>query len=182
MAIVRFSPLNEVVDLQQEMNKLFENFFPAKRGNQEEYPSAVWRPVVDIHEDENSFIIDAELPGLSKDDVKINFQDDTMTVSGERRYTREERQSSGNANGAANGAVNGAANGNGGVPEHARPANGGRPSSVHRMERVYGKFIRSFTFPKKVSADGIRATFENGVLTIVAPKAEAAKPRQISIG
>jgi HSP20 family protein len=172
MAIVRFSPLNEVVDLQQEMNKLFENFFPAKRGNQEEYPSAVWRPVVDIHEDENSFIIDAELPGLSKDDVKINFQDDTMTIAGERRYTREERQANGN----------GAVNGNGGTPENARPANGGRPSSVHRMERVYGKFIRSFTFPKKVSADGIRATFENGVLTIVAPKAEAAKPRQISIG
>jgi HSP20 family protein len=172
MAIVRFSPLNEVVDLQQEMNKLFENFFPAKRGNQEEYPSAVWRPVVDIHEDENSFIIDAELPGLSKDDVKINFQDDTMTISGERRYTREERQANGN----------GAVNGNGGTPENARQANGGRPSSVHRMERVYGKFIRSFTFPKKVSADGIRATFENGVLTIVAPKAEAAKPRQISIG
>jgi HSP20 family protein len=52
---------------------------------------------------------------------------------------------------------------------------------THRMERIYGRFLRSFTFPGAVNADGIAARFGNGVLTITVPKAEIVKPRQIEI-
>jgi HSP20 family protein len=48
-------------------------------------------------------------------------------------------------------------------------------------ERAYGVFTRSLRFPQWVEADKISATFENGVLTISVPKAEAAKPRKIAI-
>jgi HSP20 family protein len=53
--------------------------------------------------------------------------------------------------------------------------------SYHRVERSYGTFSRSFALPNQVSADQVEAKFDSGVLAIVVPKAEAAKPRQISI-
>lgn len=51
----------------------------------------------------------------------------------------------------------------------------------HRIERTYGTFARAFTLPSLVNHDKVEAAFENGVLTIVVPKAEQAKPRKISI-
>ncbi|HSE66109.1 MAG TPA: Hsp20/alpha crystallin family protein [Gemmatimonadales bacterium] len=52
---------------------------------------------------------------------------------------------------------------------------------VHRYERSYGSFERSFSLPNTVEADEVNASFENGVLTIILPKAERAKPREIAV-
>ena len=52
---------------------------------------------------------------------------------------------------------------------------------VHRYERTYGAFERTFSLPSTVDADRIEAVFENGVLTISIPKVERAKPRQIEV-
>jgi HSP20 family protein len=51
----------------------------------------------------------------------------------------------------------------------------------HRVERRYGAFRRSITLPAQVQADHIEASFENGVLQIVVPKAEEAKPKRIQV-
>ena len=51
----------------------------------------------------------------------------------------------------------------------------------HRVERRYGSFRRSITLPSQVQADSIEASFENGVLEVVVPKAEEAKPKKISV-
>jgi HSP20 family protein len=53
--------------------------------------------------------------------------------------------------------------------------------NYHRVERSYGTFGRSFTLSTSINAEKIRATYESGVLTIVMPKAETAKPRKIQI-
>lgn len=50
-----------------------------------------------------------------------------------------------------------------------------------RIERSYGRFERSFSLPNTVKADGVKATFEDGVLKIHLPKAETAKSRMITI-
>ena len=50
-----------------------------------------------------------------------------------------------------------------------------------RVERSYGRFYRSFSLPQTINAEGIEATFEDGVLTIYVPKAEELKPRRIDI-
>lgn len=175
MAIVRFNPMNEVMNLQREMDRLVDRFFPATRTDDEAARSAVWRPTVDIHEDENSYTIDAELPGMKKEDVKISFQDGVLSISGERRYEYEEvptaEEKGGNGNGKGEGTVEGR------VPVEKRA---GR--SCHRMERFYGRFHRSFTFPTAVNPDAINARFDNGVLKVSVPKAEQVKPRQIQIG
>ncbi len=53
--------------------------------------------------------------------------------------------------------------------------------TYHRAERVYGKFQRSFILPKSIEKDKIKATLKQGVLTIVLPKKEEVKPKEISI-
>jgi HSP20 family protein len=58
------------------------------------------------------------------------------------------------------------------------PANG---VEYHRVERVAGKFSRSFHLPQTVKHDGIKATYRDGILEIQIPKADEAKPRQIAI-
>jgi HSP20 family molecular chaperone IbpA len=52
---------------------------------------------------------------------------------------------------------------------------------VHRYERMYGVFERSFTLPSSVEPKEIKANYDNGVLTIMLPKSERAKPRQIEV-
>lgn len=54
--------------------------------------------------------------------------------------------------------------------------------TYHRMERVYGQFVRSFTLPNNVDREHIKANFDSGLLKIEMPKLEEAKPRQIKIG
>src|SRR5437879_6259475 len=56
-----------------------------------------------------------------------------------------------------------------------------RTERVHRYERTYGTFERSFTLPATVDASNINARYEHGVLTVTLPKVEKAKPRQIEV-
>lgn len=53
--------------------------------------------------------------------------------------------------------------------------------NFHRVERGYGRFLRTFALPQQVAADQVRATFEDGVLHISIPKSEGAKPRRVQI-
>jgi HSP20 family protein len=57
-----------------------------------------------------------------------------------------------------------------------------KDQQVHRMERSYGAFVRSFSLPTQVEATKVEAKFKDGVLTVSVPKAAAAKPRLIPIG
>jgi HSP20 family protein len=56
-----------------------------------------------------------------------------------------------------------------------------RTERVHRYERTYGTFERTFTLPATIDANGIKATYEHGVLAVTLPKVEKAKPRQIPV-
>ncbi len=56
-----------------------------------------------------------------------------------------------------------------------------RDEQYHRVERVYGTFSRSFTLPSTVDAGHVSADYRDGVLTVVLPKREEAKPRQIQV-
>jgi HSP20 family protein len=56
-----------------------------------------------------------------------------------------------------------------------------KEENLHRVERSYGTFTRSFALPNTISADAVKAEYENGVLTLTMPKREEAKPRTIKI-
>ena len=59
--------------------------------------------------------------------------------------------------------------------------NEAKQGGYHRIERSYGSFVRYFALPETVDTEGVRADFKNGVLTVILPKKEVAKPRQIKV-
>ena len=92
MALVRWEPLREMATLQNEMNRLFGTFFDtpttAMSGN-----GGVrrWIPAMDLVEGEDHFVLRADLPGLGEEDVKLEVEDRTLTVSGERKAEHTEK-------------------------------------------------------------------------------------------
>lgn len=97
MAIVRFSPERELLNVEREFNRLFKSFgnrfgLNQENGN-EEYENAVWTPLTDISEDTDNFKIKLDLPGINKNDVKIAFSDGQLTISGERKQEKETKDS-----------------------------------------------------------------------------------------
>ena len=94
MALVRWEPVRELTSLQHEMNRLFNTFFDApitasEGGNG---PSRRWMPAMDLVETEEHFVLRADLPGLTQDDVKLEIEDSVLTVSGERKIEHEVKK------------------------------------------------------------------------------------------
>jgi HSP20 family protein len=91
MAITRWRPFRDMVSIQDEMNKLFDDFFgrPLVRT---EWTEGVWTPSVDVSEDKDNVIIKAEMPGMKKDDVKISVQDNMLILEGEKKQEKEEKE------------------------------------------------------------------------------------------
>jgi HSP20 family protein len=89
MTIVRWEPLREFGTLQNEMNRLFNTVLDAPApGNG---TARRWMPAMDLVESGDHFVLRADLPGMSEDDIKIEFEDRTLTVSGERKSEHESK-------------------------------------------------------------------------------------------
>src|SRR5215218_3033656 len=89
MALVRWEPLREMATLQTEMNRLFGTFFDTPTTAVSGNGTRRWLPPMDLVETEEHFVLRADLPGLAEDDVQIEVQDRTLTVSGERKAEHE---------------------------------------------------------------------------------------------
>src|SRR3954453_1427689 len=89
MAIVRWEPLREFSTLQNEMNRLFNTVFdaPATNGGT---TMRRWMPAMDLVETDDHFVLRADLPGLSEEDVNIEVEDRVLTISGERKAEHTE--------------------------------------------------------------------------------------------
>ncbi|MAT38239.1 MAG: hypothetical protein CL946_01405 [Ectothiorhodospiraceae bacterium] len=87
MTLVRWNPVKEMVNLQNEINRMFHDTTPAK---EEEYRSATWSPLADVVEDGDTYTIHMDMPGLEKKDIEMNFLENTLAVTGER--TAPERE------------------------------------------------------------------------------------------
>lgn len=87
MAIVRWEPIRELSSLQNEMNRLFSTAFD----KDETGGMRRWVPAMDLFETEDSFILRADLPGMKESNVKVEIEDNVLTVSGERKSEHEER-------------------------------------------------------------------------------------------
>ncbi len=90
MALIRWEPARELNSLQSEMNRLFNTFFDVPPGNGGS--ARRWVPAMDLVETEDHFVLRADLPGLTENDVAIELEDNVLTVSGERKSEHEERK------------------------------------------------------------------------------------------
>jgi HSP20 family protein len=79
-------------DLQNRLATLFGRA-PVRRqdGQEESMTVAEWAPVVDISENDKEYLIKAELPGIKKEDVHISVEKGVLTISGERKFEKEEK-------------------------------------------------------------------------------------------
>jgi HSP20 family protein len=90
MALIRWEPARELQSVQNELNRLFGTLLePAAGGNG---GSASWIPAMDLVERGDRYVLRADLPGVAESDVKVELEDNVLTVSGERRSEHEERR------------------------------------------------------------------------------------------
>lgn len=87
----RIDPFRELEEMSNRLSRIFGRPLPPKEGGKEEMTVAEWSPLVDITEDEKEYLIKAELPEVKKEDVKISIHDDVLSISGERKYEKEEK-------------------------------------------------------------------------------------------
>ncbi|XP_052178083.1 18.5 kDa class I heat shock protein-like [Diospyros lotus] len=103
--------------------------------------SALVNTRVDWKETPEAHVFKADVPGLKKEEVKVEVEDDkVLQISGERNVEKEEKN-----------------------------------DAWHRVERSSGKFMRRFRLPENAKMDEVKASMENGVLTVTIPKVEIKK-------
>ena len=147
----RWNPFKEMEDLHSRLSALINRSYGRVpvRGDAEGEESITfseWAPLVDVTEDDQGYVIKAELPEVKKEDVKVTVENGVLMLAGERKLEKEEKS-----------------------------------RRYHRIERSYGKFVRSFTLPDDAETDRVNAEFRDGVLRISVAKAEKARPKSIVV-
>ena len=122
--------------------------------------ATLWSPPVDVRESDTEVVVEAELPGIAREDIAVRYHDGRLILEGQREEVRETGPEAGDAKGAT-------------VPNGA--------TAWLRRERMVGRFHRSFDLPESVDSSAIRAESKDGVLRVVLPKLEKVQPRQIEI-
>ena len=88
--LTRWDPLNDIELLQNRLSGLFNR--GGRRGNgREDLTLADWTPAADITEDDNEYLIKAELPDVKQEDVRVTVENGVLTISGERKFEKEEK-------------------------------------------------------------------------------------------
>jgi len=141
MTLVKWTPWQELENMNRQLSHLLDD---SPIGTTDK--AGQWAPRVDIREADDALLVQAELPGIDKKDVKLEVKNGVLTLSGERRYEKDVKE-----------------------------------ENVHRVERAYGKFARSFSLPTNVDTSQVAAKMEDGVLEIRLPKRASATAKTISI-
>ena len=89
MAITRWDPFREVVALQNRVNSLFRDFNENGDGP---LTAASFTPAVDIYEDNQKVVLKLEVPGIEEKDLDVRVENHTLTVKGERKFEKEEKE------------------------------------------------------------------------------------------
>jgi HSP20 family protein len=82
-----------MMNMQKEINRMFDSFFRGSQIEDESLVPAAWCPAVDIAEHDDEFVVKMELPGVSREDVKITMQNHVLLVHGEKKQDKESKGS-----------------------------------------------------------------------------------------
>lgn len=100
MTLVKYRPTRDlltfpdVLNIQREINRAFDGFFRRDTWDEDNLVPTSWSPSVDVAERNDEYVVKVELPGVSKDDVKITMQDNVLTIRGEKKEEKETKESS----------------------------------------------------------------------------------------
>jgi len=84
-----WTPFRDLFNMQRELGRVFEGLFSESEGISPEV--SLWLPRVDVTENKESYVIKAELPGVNKENVKITLHDGVLTLKGEKKQEKEEK-------------------------------------------------------------------------------------------
>ena len=90
MNIVPWKPFDELTTLRREMDSLWDRLFP-ERPFHERYATHEWLPSIDLKETKDKVVVKAELPGLEAKDVELTLTEDVLTIRGEKKEEKEEK-------------------------------------------------------------------------------------------
>jgi len=88
--LTRWDPFREFTTLQDRMNRLFQQSFG--EGREESLTTGAFAPAVDVYEDEHNVTLKIEVPGIEEKDLDIRVENNTLTVHGERKFEKEEKE------------------------------------------------------------------------------------------
>lgn len=140
------APLNRWGLWDDDFNRVFQGFLSPMRWV-EEATGADLTPAMDVKERDDAYVIKTEMPGVNKDDVSITLENGVLTITGESKSEKEEKEG----------------------------------ERVLRQERRYGKFVRSLRLGTQIDEKGVKASYKDGVLELILPKAEEVKPKKITV-
>lgn len=115
--------------------------------------TSVWRPAIEVKQNDKKYTVKVQLPGVNKDDIEVEIDNDFMTITAEIHEEAEEKE------------------------EQAKN------ERYHTSEFRYGKYQRTISFDQPVKADESTATYDKGILTIKLPKllTETKTPKKLEI-
>ena len=115
--------------------------------------TSTWRPAVEIKQFEKEYVVKVQLPGVKKDDIEVELDNDFMTITAEIEEEKEEKEQQ------------------------------EKNMKYHTCEFRYGKYKRTISFDQPIRAEEANAEYKNGVLTIKLPKqkTEEAKSHKLEI-
>ncbi|MBZ5569494.1 MAG: Hsp20/alpha crystallin family protein [Acidobacteriia bacterium] len=91
MAITRWDPFHELNLITSRMNRLFQDAY-SPGSTEENLTTTTFVPPVDIYEDEHSITLKVEVPGIDQKDIDVRLENSTLTVRGERKFEKEEKE------------------------------------------------------------------------------------------
>jgi len=160
------SPWQMLRRMQEDMDRLFSQFFegPAGTGTALAGLQQQWSPSIDVSEGPNEWRIEADLPGVKKDDIHVHVQNHQLHLRADMRQREETPQ--------------------GGQTQGGQAQGGEQQRQYYRRERRYGFLERVMPLPPNADEENIRCELRDGVLRIHLPKVQPAAPqgRRIPIG
>jgi len=91
MNLVKWDPIRELEDVSNRLNRLFGRSLARTESGSDTLAMNDWTPSTDISETDTAYLIKAEIPGVNREDVKVTLQDGMLTIRGERRQEKEEK-------------------------------------------------------------------------------------------
>ena len=88
--LTRWDPFREFSTLQDRMNRLFQQSYGD--GGEEALTTSTFAPAVDVYEDEHNITLKIEVPGIEEKDIDVRIENNTLTVHGERKFEKEEKE------------------------------------------------------------------------------------------
>ncbi|ORY74009.1 HSP20-like chaperone [Neocallimastix californiae] len=161
---------NPVKSIENQISKTF---------NSDVFKSVDFSPKINLIEDENNYYIHADLPGMKKDQVKMELSDEdrVLTISGERETIIDDsdKDSKKDSTKEENNKENANENKETKKEKQNETKNEENNKKYSRIECSYGKFSRSFSIPENADINNIQAKMENGVLEVTLKKMEPQK-------